>query len=745
MAFLSQNSPKTIPEFTGLQVNTAVQALPVPIIYGAPRCNLNLIYYNGFNVQQQSQGGGKGVLSGGKGGGSTTEYFATLIMALGEGPIGVISIIYQDSAVYVVSDYPSNGAFYFGGSDTQVPWSYVVSNWPADARSYKDTAYYGFSNAQLDSSATVPQIDLVPLGILSGTSPLNNTTLTITTGTYDQAGNPDSFIGEIPLGTCDADPAQVIYDFLTNSRYGAGFPEEFIDTTTLFSSLAAFDSGTGDQAVSTFCQAAGLAWSTVINNVESANSIIERWTKNLNVAPFWNGSKLRFIPYWDSFLDTNPGLAGGGLKYFNPNTSPITNITLDQILQVEGSEDDPITFSRKDPFQVYNTVRLDFKDRTNFFNSNVVEAKDEVHIELYGPRVDNIGTADEFSLMQYANVSAQMQLRRNISIQRNFQFRLSPLWGWLDPMTTLLIPDPTNLSQNISVRVIEVEDQEDDSILITCEEFPVGSQSPTLIPTNPTTPPNQGPTNIPSAPSFPPLVFEPSSGLLAAQDFGVPQVIIGASAGYNGVFGQYYGGCIVWVSLDGVNYEELGQLNGPSCLGVLAAPLPGYSGANPDLVNTAVVDLSQSGLTLASTNIAAAAAFKSLCVVSDTSGYELLSYTTSVMSGADTYDLTSLYRGLYGTTSRTFGTGSQFLSIAIGANFLEENLPASYIGSTFFIKLQTFNSFRNYTEDLGSCVTYEYVANGTTPGFQPPPMKLPRHGKRPVKLISSHRKPLFRR
>ncbi len=91
-------------------------------------------------------------------------------MAVGEGVVNNVRVIYQDQAVYTPGDYPTNGAFFFIGDDTQAPWSFIEGNWPQDARGYKDTAYYGFPNAQLDSSATVPQISLVASGPSSGSS-----------------------------------------------------------------------------------------------------------------------------------------------------------------------------------------------------------------------------------------------------------------------------------------------------------------------------------------------------------------------------------------------------------------------------------------------------------------------------------------------------------------------------------------------------------------------------------------------
>jgi hypothetical protein len=718
MSFLFQSTPKVIPEFTGLQVNTAVQVLPIPIIYGTPRVNLNLIYYNGYNVQQQKQSsGGKGVLTGGKGGSSTTEYFATLIMSIGEGTISGVRAIYQDQAVYTPSNFPSNGAYFYEGTDTQTAWDYIISNWPADARGYKDTSYYGFSNSQLDSSSTVPQLNVLPIGILAGSSPLNDSTITITTGQYDQNGNPISTLGPIPLGYADADPGQVILDFLTNSRYGAGFPISLIDTTSLLTSAEGYLPAYGDTAISTYCQAVGLAWSVVLNNAESANSILDRWTTNLVVAPVWNGEVLRFIPYWNTSASANPGWgasAGIAKKYYVPNNTPIVQITLDQILQAEGQDEDPITFSRKDPMEVYNTYRLDYRDRTNFFNDNVVEAKDEVHEELYGPRVDNIGLANEYTLATYVNVSANAQLQRGISVMNNYTFKLSPLWGWLEPMQIISIPDPANWGNYINVLIVSTEDDEDENVTVVAEYFAAGDAAPTIIPTSTTSPPNTGVTNIPAQPSIAPVIFEPTTGMLTATGYTTPQYIIGSCGAVGDVADPYWAGCYIWLSLDDVNFELQGEINGPSIIGSITSNFSGSSG-------TLTVDLGESDGVLATVGSMAASLGKSLCILQDASGFELLTYSTSTMTGDFEFTLTGLYRGLYGTTQRLFGAGSKFLYVGTDANVFENPMPPQYIGQTVYIKLQSFNSYRNYVQDLSTCVSYAYRPIGPTPRPPVPP------------------------
>jgi len=728
MSNLFGSTPKIIPEFTGLQVNTAVQVMPIPIIYGSPRVQINLIYYNGFYSAQVSSQSGKGILSGGKGS-KQTEYFATIILAIGEAEITDILIIYQDQEVWTPLTFPNNGVVFFEGEPEQVQWSYINDTWPGDGRNYPYLAYYGFLNAELDSSATVPQINLVPKGIYYGTSPLNFSEITITSGQYDSKGDPLSFIGTIILGACDADPALCIYDYLTNWRYGAGFPAEFIDTSTLFTSANGYDPNTGDTALSTFCQAVGLAWSVVINNTEGAGSRLDRWCKNLNVAIVWNGAYLRFIPYWDSFSGTNPGYVSGSstpMKYFCPYTTSVVTIPIDQILQSESKDEDPITFSRKDPWEVYNTVRMEFMDRTNFFNANPVEAKDESLVELYGPRVDNMGQADEFTLQTYANVAATMQLRRNASIRRNFTWKMGPLWAWLDPMDIVTIPDPCNYNNQILVRIISATDDEDENVTFVAEEFPVGSQSPTTIPMSPTTPPNQGPTNSPPSPVSNVFMFCPPPEMLTAQGYSTPQWIFGCTATYDNQLDTNWGGATIWVSLDNVSYQQIGTQTQPSTVGSLVSNLAGFNGTNPDNSDSLIVNLGASGGSLASVSESAAAAGNTLLCLQDVSGIELLSYTTATLTGPNTYALTGLYRGLYGTLPRFWGTGSAVMAVGEGANYFETTALANYIGKTFYVKAVSFNIFNSAPEDLSSVAATTFtLTNGTIPPPVPPPATTP--------------------
>ena len=734
MGMFKTRTPSVL-EYYGTQIQSAVQTLPIPIVYGAPRVGCNIIYGNGFNaVKQQTGKGGKGLLSGGKGQPTQYLYYATLITSICEGPIQNIIVIYQDSNVYFnlsgiqevdpntqigkngqPNFVPTNAQFFPGG-DFQEPWSYIESHWPADARGYKDTCYIGLPNMQLDSTATPPQLNFVPRGLFSGTCPLNPATFS---GSY--TNNDGQFATSFNAGYVDADPAVCVSDFLTNPRYGAGFPASLIDPG-IFSNVTAFEPTIGDNSLQTYCQAQGFGWSVIISNAESAGSIIDRWTKNLGVAVVWTGETLKFVPYWDSPSGSNPGWGadnpdGIQKKYFTPNVQPLINLTDDYFLQAQNPEEEPVTLDRVDPTDVYNLVRISFRDRANQFNDNMAEDTDEVGIELTGARVDNAQVGHEFSLMAYAQQSATIQLRRNLAVRRRVTFRLPPAFGFFDPMDINTVTSGTNFSA-FPVRIQTIEEDDTGAFTVVAEEFPAGAGSPTAFAGSPTTPPPVFQTNVPAQSVNAPVIFEPPAQMLAAAGSpNSPTIVIGVS-GSNGVFDPNWGGCDVYISTDNVAYSFFGRLSGASRQGVLTAPLPAYPGGNPDNTNILSVSLAESGGELQSTTLQNAQAGATLSVIVDADGcMEIFEYTTATLTGLNTYNLTGLYRGLFGTQPLAHLTGAQFLRVDAGV--LEEVLPPQFIGQTVYAKLTSFNIYNMGEQELADTDVLVYTYTPTGAGIDP--------------------------
>ncbi|MGD0023417.1 MAG: hypothetical protein ABSC37_02155, partial [Xanthobacteraceae bacterium] len=83
------SSQSTTPDYTGLQIQTAVNTLPIPIVWGMSKLAPNIIWYNDFQTYPPAGSGGSGkgsLFSSGSSSGSYT-YSASVIMALCEGPI----------------------------------------------------------------------------------------------------------------------------------------------------------------------------------------------------------------------------------------------------------------------------------------------------------------------------------------------------------------------------------------------------------------------------------------------------------------------------------------------------------------------------------------------------------------------------------------------------------------------------------------------------------------------------------
>src|SRR5579872_3633097 len=154
----------TAPNYTGLQVQTAVNTLPIPIMWGMAKGAPNLIWYNGFfSAPAPSSGGGKG----GNTGSGNKNYYADIILALCEGPIAAVNYIWRGQSLYSLAQLTSLQLFL--GSNPQSVWSYLASKYPGQARAYQGTAYLAGAQYPLTSSATLDNHNIEVMGLRYGT------------------------------------------------------------------------------------------------------------------------------------------------------------------------------------------------------------------------------------------------------------------------------------------------------------------------------------------------------------------------------------------------------------------------------------------------------------------------------------------------------------------------------------------------------------------------------------------------
>ncbi|MBB4200683.1 hypothetical protein CCR94_21525 [Rhodoblastus sphagnicola] len=653
MGFLGAGNVNTqITKYSGLQVQTTSSCVPVPIVYGCNVLAPNCFWYENFKAIAQHTSG-----KGGKGGASAGyNYSCSIMMGVCEGPIAGIGQVWQTSNT--TTTLIDLGLSLFSGASPQTVWSYLASAFPNQALTYPGVAYVASAAYNLGSSASVGDNNFEVHGILHGTG----------------------------FNGIDADPAQVISDFLTNPQYGVGFPAASIDATALYANA-------GDSSYQTYCWANGLAISPVLNTQETASSILSRWLHLTNSTAVWSAGLLRILPYGD-------GVVTGGSatlqKTWTPNLVPIYDLTDEDFLDVAG--EDPIKITRSDPYAAYNQQAIEIQARSDSYNTGPIVAFDQGAINRFGRRTGSTIAAHEICDALAAQTSAQLILQRGLYIRNTYSFKLSMEFCLLDPMDLVTLSDPALGLNKTVVRITDIEEDSEGALTVTAEEFPQGVATATQYPTQPKT--NGAPdASVAAQPVNMPLIIEPPPGITG----NVAQIWIGAS-GQNA--DPNWGGCIVWVSLDGASYSQIARLSSPAKQGVLISALPAYTGSNPDGADTLSVDLTQSGGSLQSVSATAASAGVTLCYVDG----EYLSYTNATLSGADQYGLAGLYRGFSASSVSAHAAGSVFCQL--DSAILQYDVTAAHIGQMVYLKFQSYNIYGGGVEDLSTCAAYTHTIQG---------------------------------
>lgn len=687
-----RRQPSQVPDLTGINLQTSSMCVPIPLAYGQSRGSPNLMDYTDYQVHKQAVG--KGGVFGGKQYNYT--YSATIELALSEGPITGIGYIYVNQGE--TTGLSQFGFTLFTGTTPQSPWSYMSTHHPTHAQGYQGVAYLAAANYNMGSSEALPSQSYEVKGLLWNTASWT--------------------------GGGDADAALVIKDFLTNSQYGTYLTTSRLDLATLLSSGAA--PTTGDSAMQTYCQAMGFGISPFLQSQESGITILARWCQIMNTAPVWTGYTLKLIPMGDETITAN------GVTY-NPPTSNVFSFTDDDYInkskKSSKNPQDPVIISRLDWYDAYNAVVIECRDRGYLYNSVPIDWIDQGKVDVLGRRQAPTIQAHEICITSMAKQIVELLGKRVVYLINLYTFQVAPTPQniLLEPMDcgtiTVKLSGGADLV-SIPVRVREINEQDDDNLEIVCEDFPGTLGQPATVAV---TGGAASPVNSQVVPDSvnPPIIFEPASTACAFLNNGstAPLVVALVSGGSAGVVDPNWGGCIVWVSTDGTTYVQLADVHGstqvrqPASMGPLTGSLASYGGANPDTTNTLGVNLFESNGTLTSASSGTtAAAGATLGVIQDTGlgAIELVGPQTATLVSGNTYNLTTLYRGLFSTTAGAHTTSSTYGRLDSSA-FIAP-LPPAYISIPLHFKFQSFNIFQQQLQDLSTCTVYTYTPLGTGSG-----------------------------
>lgn len=721
---------------TGLTFQTSSYGKAVSLIYGTTRVAPNLIFYGGFQaVPQPQKSGGKGGSSGGgKGGGASSyNYFVDVMFAIGQGPITSCTLMWVSQTFATVA---SQGISIFNGSFGQPIWSLLSSKYPSQAIPYSGTAFAAAASLALGTSASLPNFNFLVSGQFSGTAP----------------------------NGVDADPSLVVRDLLTNAFYGAGFPALSLGTIRLatetftvpgsapftitvahaanytrnlsvslgisptamtcvasnpapnqysFSQAGVytFNAATiGSQVTVTytwlddltdyknFVLASGLGISPAYTQQTKVSTMLDE-IATLTYADFvWSSGVLTLVPRGTMAISAN------GHSYTPPNT-PLFDLTdddfMDNVGGTGGTSTDPVILSRTRTSDQDNVIQLEFYDKDNQFATSIAEVTDQALVDRFGRRFSGSKTAHIFTDVNSANTSAQLQMQREY-VRNSYSFTLDQRYCVLDPMDLVTVTDPALGLNHQLVRITDITENDDGSVSVVAEEYPLGTGAAALYNFNQ----GQGYNpNFNADPGLvnPPFIYEVPVEL--ATNTGL-EIWCGISAN-----GQFWGGAEVWVSSDGNTYSSVGKQFGSSRMGVTTTNFP--VGNDPDLINAVSVNLSQSGGQLASGTQTDADLGHLLCLIDQ----ELISYETANLIGTNQYQLESyIRRGMYGSSVASHATGAPF--VRLDDQLFVINYRPDQIGKTIFIKLTSFNMWEGGEETLATAKPFMHRIIGPPPPGQ---------------------------
>jgi hypothetical protein len=628
------------PKLNQMSVQSSSLGLPITLGWGRGRAKCNLGDYVAFKATAHTTttSAGKGLGGGSKD--TTYTYTASIIMHICEGPILGIRTVYRDTSVFTdgaTTALAQAGLSVALGSPTQSPWSYMVSQFPTHALAYSGIAYVYAQDYALGDSAT-----------------LSNHSFEI------------DFEIQLGGGVPDADPKDILTDFLTSASHGVpGWGAGLIGDLSDWS---------------LYCRANNLLLSPVLESQAAANTIITEWCLATNSAPFWSEGVLKVRPYGDT------AATGNGVTW-TPNLTPIYDLTEDDF---EASDTGPVVLDIVDQSDAYNIVQLEFLDRANQYNVGIATASDLANIFEYGARKQDPTTVHSIVDAGIAQHAAQLYLQRVLYVREQYLFTLPWNFVLLEPCDYLSLTTTTDELQldNLLVRVVEIDEDENGMLAFTCEGVPGGAASAALYASH-SSGGHQTNADVPPGPVSTPVLINAPTSLTG----GDPEVWCAVASS-----STTWGGCEVWISVDNVSYARVGVIEGPARYGVLTAALANH--ADPDTTNTLSVDLSSSLGTLGSATATEANAGGSLCLV----GNELITYQTATLTGANAYNLTTLRRGFEATIPASHSVGAEF--VRLDDAIFKFSYASLNVGSTIYVKFPSFNIFDRAPEDLSTVTAY---------------------------------------
>lgn len=636
----------TVTPESALSVNTSSAGVGIAKLYGTQRIGSNMIGCYDFTAVAQTQtssGGGGG--KGGGGGSQTTttgyKYYATLLLALGAGPINAVLTVWDGKNN--LGGLSAIGASLFTGALGQQPWPYLSSSHSNEALGYSALSYVAGASMYLGESNSMPGWTFEGQGAFALSS-----------------GG-------------DANPGAIIADLLADPFIGPGFSSGLIGDFSVYEA---------------WCGNLGLTMSVLVSGQQAVRDYLNTWLDATQADPYWSQGKLQIKPRGDAY----PSAYTGSL-------TPVLSFSNGDYFPADGEP--PVKVTRADPSDLYNSFTVEYANRADSYNANTAVSDDGAHIGTFGLRSEGSQSWHFFTNATAAQIAVDLRRNYTLGVGATYVFTVGEIGALLEQTDIVTISESGIGLSNYPVEITLLEEADDGKTTITARDIP-GEMAyvvsrPLAIISGYSGGYGTDPGNINA-----PLIFEPPLSLA-----GDLQVWIGASSASGN-----WGGCHVWISSDGDSYQRLGTIQAPARQGVLTGALT--SGVTRDSVNTLSVSLAESNGELSSVS---AVDFNNFATLSYVDG-ELLGYQTAALTGSNAYNLTTLYRGLYGSAIAAHAKGSVFCRLDDA--LFKLHVSADEIGNAYRLKFTSFNIYGGGEQDLADVMEYHFLFAGSALTLQLP-------------------------
>ena len=472
-------------------------------------------------------------------------------------------------------------------------------------------------------------------------------------------------------------------------------------------------SGQALTAMRAYCRAYGITCALYLDSQRTARDVLQELFDVANTAPLWSGTVLKAIPYCEV------SCAANGSIFVAPTAAgPIANLD-DTCFVISGTEP-PVEIDRNRQADADNVMPIEHLDRANNYNATVTTEVEQRSVTQFGVRKASTRQMHSIHQVAVAQKVGSVLVKRAALLRNTYKFRLPVTYSWLEAMDLVTITDPWLGLANQPVRLTSVSESWDDKkgweLACEAEDFIYGLNEPTPMDIQAVSPFAGPGTALPGAVS-PPIIFEPPQRLIGVGTPGEIWIVVNGQ-------GANYGGCAVFISLDGVNYTGPIGIITPSPMGTLTADFP--VGSDPDTTDTLQVQLIGSSELdyLVALPQNGADAFSDPCYIAGSAAgsFEIVCPTAVTQTGSNTFSMgTYIRRGVGGTPVIDHPAGSAFAFIntapmrlrGINASFLAVPVDASWLGQTLHFKFPAFNLLRAQQQDLSQCTDYTYTPTGT--------------------------------